>query len=99
MIIAENIVPLRHEKRRTRQMKLGIYEQIINQLFETKISAIDPTRFYIGKRTIKKDEVAKLLSMYLSGIFEQMLLGIANTTTDVEENEECTRDKVLKKKH
>ena len=78
-------------------MKLGIYEQIINQLFETKISAIDPTRFYIGKRTIKKDEVAKLLSMYLSGIFEQMLLGIANTTTDVEENEECTRDKVLKK--
>ena len=58
-------------------MKIGIYEQIINQLFEKKISSIDPTRFYIGERTIEKNEVAKLLSMYLSGIFEQMLIDIA----------------------
>ena len=46
-------------------MKIGIYEQIINQLFEKKISSIDQNRFYIGERVIKKDEVAKLLSMYL----------------------------------
>ena len=45
-------------------MKIGIYEQIINQLFEEKISSIDQNRFYIGERVIKKDEVAKLLSMY-----------------------------------
>ena len=38
-------------------MKIGIYEQIINQLFEKKISSIDPTRFYIGERTIEKNEV------------------------------------------
>ena len=71
-------------------MKLGIYEQIINQLFEKKISAIDPTRFYIGERIIEKKEVARLLSMYLSGIFEQMFMDIVDTTTDSEENEEDT---------
>ena len=43
-------------------MKIGIYEQIINQLFEEKISSIDQKRFYIGERVIKKNEVAKLLS-------------------------------------
>ena len=47
-------------------LKSGIYEQIINQLFEEKISAIDQDRFYIGKRLIKKSEVAKLLSLYLT---------------------------------
>ena len=54
-------------------MKIGIYEQIINQLFEEKIASIDQKRFYIGERVIKKDEVAKLLSMYLTSIFEQVL--------------------------
>lgn len=29
-------------------MKIGIYEQIINRLFEEKISSIDQNRFYIG---------------------------------------------------
>ena len=41
-------------------MKIGIYEQIINQLFEEKIASIDQTQFYIG-------------SMYLTSIFEQTL--------------------------
>lgn len=53
-------------------MKIGIYEQIINQLFEEKISSIDQNRFFVGERLIKKDEVAKLLSMYLTSIFEQV---------------------------
>ena len=75
-------------------MKIGIYEQIINQLFEKKISSID---FYIGERTIEKNEVAKLLSMYLSGIFEQMLIDIADTTTYIEEDEENSKTDVLKR--
>ena len=33
-------------------MKIGIYEQIINQLFEEKIASIDQKRFYIGERLI-----------------------------------------------
>ena len=54
-------------------LKQGRYEQIINQLFEEKISSIDRTRFYIGERFVEKSEVAKLLSMYLTNIFEQIL--------------------------
>ena len=64
-------------------MQTGIYEQIINQLFEEKISAIDQNRFYIGERTIEKHEVAKLLSMYLTNIFEQVL-----TDSDLDEYDE-----------
>ncbi|MCR5456139.1 MAG: hypothetical protein K6F33_14240, partial [Bacteroidales bacterium] len=54
-------------------MQTGIYEQIINQLFEEKLSAIDRNRFYVGERSIEKHEVAKLLSMYLTNIFQQVL--------------------------
>ena len=85
------------QKTKTMLMKLGIYEQIINQLFEKKISSIDQTRFYIGERTIEKNEVAKLLSMHLSGIFEQMLMDVVETVTDIEENEEAAKTHALKK--
>lgn len=69
-------------------MELGIYEQIINQLFEKKLSQIDQTRFYIGERTIEKNEVVKLLSMYLSHLFEQVLMDVADTPSDTEEEDE-----------
>ena len=65
-------------------LKQGIYEQIINQLFEEKISSIDRTRFYIGERSVEKSEVAKLLSMYLTNIFEQIL---SNTDYFDEDNQ------------
>ena len=74
-------------------MKLGIYEQIINQLFEEKISSIDQNRFYVGERVIKKDEVAKLLSMYLTSIFEQVLSDVVDT----DDNEEGQTDLSVKK--
>ena len=69
-------------------MKIGIYEQIINQLFEEKISSIDQKRFYIGERVIKKDEVAKLLSMYLTSIFEQVLSDMVDTNDETDEEDE-----------
>lgn len=70
-------------------MNLGIYEQIINQLFEEKISSIDQNRFYIGERTIEKHEVVKLLSMYLSGILEQMLMDVVESVADSNEDEKA----------
>ncbi len=59
-------------------MKIGIYEQIINQLFEEKISSLDRTRFYVGERDVERGEVVKLLSMYLTHIFEQLLETVAS---------------------
>ena len=77
-------------------MKIGIYEQIINQLFEEKISSIDQKRFYIGERVIKKDEVAKLLSMYLTSIFEQVLSDMVDTNDETDEEDE-QKDSSIKK--
>jgi len=59
-------------------MQIGIYEQIINQLFEEKIASIDREQFYIGERAIERHEVAKLLAMYLTGIFEQILSNVSD---------------------
>ena len=39
-------------------MELGIYEQIINRLFEIKLKDIDTDRYYIGKEPISKENVA-----------------------------------------
>ena len=68
-------------------MKIGLYEQIINQLFEEKISSVDQNRFYIGKRVIRKDEVAKLLAMYLTSIFEQVLSNLADANCDEDDEQ------------
>lgn len=76
-------------------MEIGIYEQIINQLFEEKLSSIDQNRFYIGERKIEKNEVAKLLSMYLSSIFEQMLSDVVGTSDD-EDDENKKKDSIKK---
>ncbi|MBO5699382.1 MAG: hypothetical protein J6R79_05205 [Bacteroidaceae bacterium] len=69
-------------------LKNGIYEQILNQLFEKKLSLIDQTRFYIGERSIDRNEVAKLLSMYLSGIFENMLSNVVEYTSNDDDDDE-----------
>ena len=76
-------------------MKLGIYEQIVNKLFESKLSNCDHNRFYIGKRKIERNEVAKLLSMYLSNIFEQMLIDVVGITSDTEDNDEDAQNKSI----
>lgn len=68
-------------------MKLGIYEQIINKLFEEKIASVDRNRFFVGERAIDRKEVAKLLSMYLTGIFEQVLNDVVDYDDESDENE------------
>ncbi len=79
-------------------MKIGVYEQIINQLFENKLADIDQTRFYIGQRSIDKHEVAKLLSMYLTNIFEQVLSEASDNDDDDDDddNDEHKNDSVKK---
>ena len=78
-------------------MQIGIYEQIINQLFEEKIASIDREQFYIGERAIERHEVAKLLAMYLTGIFEQILSDVSDLEDeDVDDVEEQEKDGVRK---
>lgn len=54
-------------------MKIGIYEQIINQLFEEKIASIDQKRFYIGERLIIQKLRKKNILMNFELIFNEFL--------------------------
>lgn len=63
-------------------LKNGIYEQIVTQLFETKLAQTDQTCFYIGERTMNGDEAVKLLTLHLSRIFERMLIGVEEMSTE-----------------
>lgn len=78
-------------------MELGIYEQILNKLFEKKLSFCDHNRFYVGERKIKREEVSKILSMYLCHIFEQVLLDVVDITADTEESDEEARNHAIDK--
>lgn len=53
-------------------IELGLYEQIINKLFEVKLDELSQHEYFIGKRSITKDNVAKYLSRYLFGLFEEV---------------------------
>jgi hypothetical protein len=57
-------------------MELGIYEQIINRLFEIKLKDIDTDRYYIGKEPISKENVAPFLSQYLFSLFKLAFAGL-----------------------
>lgn len=53
----------------------GIYEQIINRLFQLKLNQVDSERFYIGKKPIAKDDAVKILSKYLQHLIEVAFIG------------------------
>ena len=65
-------------------MELGLYEKIINKLFEVKLEQLDSKRYYIGKKQIDSTNVAKYLSRYLYGLFEQVFSQLKQDEATVE---------------
>lgn len=53
----------------------GIYEQIINRLFQLKLEQVDAERFYIGKKPIAKEDAIRILSKYLQHLIEVAFIG------------------------
>ena len=53
-------------------IELGLYEQIINKLFEVKLGELNHQEYFVGKQSITKENVAKYLSRYLYGLFEDV---------------------------
>ena len=53
----------------------GIYEQIINRLFQLKLKEVDADRYYIGKKPIAKDDAVHILSKYLQRLIEIAFIG------------------------
>ena len=65
-------------------IELGLYEQIINKLFEVKLEQLDSKRYYVGKKQIDSTNVAKYLSRYLYGLFEQVFSQLKQDEETVE---------------
>lgn len=53
----------------------GVYDQIINRLFQQKLNEVDSHRFYIGKKPIGKDDAVNILSKYLQHLIEIAFIG------------------------
>ena len=54
-------------------MKTGIYEQIINQLFEYKLASLDEGTFYVAQRQLTKADAVAYLSRYLYDYVHEVL--------------------------
>lgn len=53
--------------------ELGLYEQLINNLFSFKLSTLDKDKFYIKESILDKEEAAQYLSRYLSFVIQTAL--------------------------
>ena len=65
-------------------IELGLYEQIINKLFEVKLEQLDSKRYFIGKKQIDSSNVAKYLSRYLYGLFDHVFSQLKQDEETVE---------------
>lgn len=65
-------------------MEIGLYEHIINKLFEVKLGQLDDKKYYIGKKPMDASNVAKYLSRYLYGLFEQVFSQLKQDEETVE---------------
>lgn len=54
-------------------MEIGIYEQIINQMFKCKLDSLDQEKYYIGRKLINKEKAVHYLSQYLLNIIQLAL--------------------------
>jgi superfamily II DNA or RNA helicase len=54
-------------------MQLGLYEQIINQYFKSKLNELDKNKFYIKENEIDKTEASRVLSQYVVEKFRMAL--------------------------
>ena len=52
------------------QISTGVYEQLINRLFQIKLEGVDEQRYFIGKKQIRKDDAVNILSRYLQHLIE-----------------------------
>lgn len=75
---------------------VGIYEQIINQLFRVKINSYNKSIYYIGEKKIGKEEAIIHLSRYLSHIIQGI---VAEVAIDENGTERCVSfiNSVIKK--
>ena len=77
-------------------MEIGIYEQIINKLFEVKLDELNHQEYFIGTKAITKDNVANYLSNYLCGLFQDVFSQFSQDEESVERAIKLAND-IIKK--
>ena len=77
-------------------IELGLYEQIINKLFEVKLGELNHQEYFVGKQSITKENVAKYLSRYLYGLFEDVFSQFSQDEESVEKAIKLAND-IIKK--
>ncbi len=58
-------------------LKLGLYEQLINNLISSKLNAVDKSHYYIKETQLDKAEAALHLSRYLAEVIKSALSSIS----------------------
>lgn len=61
---------------RETDISTGVYEQLINRLFQLKLKGVNTERFYIGTKRISKDDAVHILSKYLQHLIEIAFVGV-----------------------
>lgn len=57
------------------KISTGIYEQFISHLFKLKLDEVEAERYYVGKKSITKEEAVRVLNKYLQHMIEVAFLG------------------------
>jgi len=73
-------------------MEFGLYEQIINNLFQTKLDSLDSSRFFMGTRKLTNKDVAVYLSKYLLQIVNELFHSFDNEENGVEKCKDLVND-------
>ncbi|OXM13939.1 DUF3427 domain-containing protein [Paenibacillus herberti] len=63
-------------------MKLGLYEQLINQLTRKQLSELDPSLYEIGIEALDAEEARKQLSNYLAAVTRRALKMVREQSSD-----------------
>ena len=62
-------------------IETGIYEQIINSLFKSKIESADDSAFFIENKKIGREEAATILSRYLYQVLQKIFASLPDDDT------------------
>lgn len=57
------------------KLHTGVYEQIINRLFQLKLNEVNTDQFFIGRKPIAKEDAVHILSKYLQHLIEVAFVG------------------------
>jgi superfamily II DNA or RNA helicase len=78
--------------------QLGLYEQLINRIIQTKLNELNKNEYFIKETNIDKNEASRILSLYLSGVI-QFALDIISGEDRIEKQIQLSNKIILLLQH